>query len=59
MRCVTSDRHAVCAHAVCRVLCGVSRAYGVCVCVYARMGRGDGRTDEGVCLCVLASCVRS
>jgi len=38
MRCVVSDRHAVCAHAVCRVLCGVSRAYGVCVCVYARNG---------------------
>jgi len=37
-----------------------ARTVCVCVCVDARMGRGDGRrTDEGVRVCVLASCVRS
>ena len=29
----------------CAVWC-VPRVWCVCVCVYARMGRGDGRTDE-------------
>ena len=42
----------------CAVWC-VPRVWCARACVYVRMGGGDGRTDECVCLRVLASCVRS